>query len=235
MCCVCCSRLKKIWCWIVSDHPKKSMNETEKLLFSIKITSKCRYQASVRLSLYNRFCFFTTTILSLGLIFVPLMQIAEVKLYFDTQIINAMQVFLAVSVLVFSNKISSSDYAIRAKNLNVCGDALKKLARMISSEMMQNEESTKKKELTQEQIKKYTDEYSNITEKYENHIRTDYKQTLFEAGNERITGLRWISLKMQIAGRYSLAYFIPTCLIIFEIALIFDMLGIFNLFYIFHE
>ena len=227
--CMCCDGLKRIWCWIISDHPKKKMNETEKLLFSIKVTAKCRFQASVRLSLYNRFCFLTATILSLGLIFVPLVQISGVKLYLDAQIINAMQVFLAVAVLVFSNKISSSNYAVRAQNLDICGNALKKLARTISSELMQNQQ------LSEEKIKKYTEEYSSITEKCENHIRTDYKQTLFEVENERITGIRWISLKIQIAGRYCLAYLVPTCLIFFEITLILDMLGVTNVFTIFHR
>ena len=203
------------------------MDETEKLLFSIKVTSKCRYQASVRLSLYNHFCFFTTTVLSLGLIFIPLMQMSGVKLYFNSQIINALQIFLAVAILVFSNIISSANYAVRAQNLNACGDALKKLARKIAAETKQD------KKLSQTEIAKYIEEYSNITEKYENHIRTDYKQTLFDVRNERITGIRWVNLNVQIVVNYIIDYFVPICLMVFEIVLILDMLGVTQLLAIF--
>jgi hypothetical protein len=62
--------------------------------------------------------------LSLGLIFIPLMQNADITLILSNKVINMMQVFLAVAILVYSIIISTSKYDIRES-----AGKLKKLTR----------------------------------------------------------------------------------------------------------
>ncbi|MFW3398424.1 SLATT domain-containing protein, partial [Aliarcobacter butzleri] len=104
---------------------KEFNSEIEKFMFNVRTTAHCRYNASVRLQRLGKFSFFTLIFLSLGLVFIPLMQNANIKLEIANNVINMMQIFLAVAVLVFSISISTSRYELRAETLRECGDKLK--------------------------------------------------------------------------------------------------------------
>ena len=70
--------MQKVVDWVLSRFPREiaRANETERLDVTMKTTAVNRYNASNRLRAQGRFTFFTTTVLSLGLIFIPLMQLA---------------------------------------------------------------------------------------------------------------------------------------------------------------
>jgi ABC-type multidrug transport system permease subunit len=91
---------------------------------SMRVTAKCRYNAAVRLQWQGKFAFFTTTVLSLGLIFIPLIQTAGVELAFGASFLNMMQIFLAVAILVYSVVIRTARYDVREETLTECGDKL---------------------------------------------------------------------------------------------------------------
>ena len=125
--------MKTIWIWLFSlcERERQVKDAAEKLQMSMRVTAKCRYNAAARLQLQGKFAFFTTTALSLGLIFVPLLQTSGVKLAFQTNVLSMMQIFLAVSVLVYSVVIGTARYEVRAETLTECGDKLKELIRAI--------------------------------------------------------------------------------------------------------
>lgn len=117
------------WLFCLGERERPVKDAAEKLQMSMRTTAKCRYNASVRLQHQGKFAFFTTTVLSLGLVFIPLMQNAGVPLAFESNVLNMMQIFLGVSVLVYSVVIGTARYEIRSTQLNECGDKIKELIR----------------------------------------------------------------------------------------------------------
>ena len=95
--------MQKVVDWALSLFPSEIVrsNETERLDTTMKTTAVNRYTASNRLRAQGRFTFFTTTVLSLGLISIPLMQLADAQLPLPDRLLNAIQIFLAVSILVY--------------------------------------------------------------------------------------------------------------------------------------
>ncbi|MCI4411931.1 MAG: hypothetical protein JHC38_09710 [Thiotrichales bacterium] len=74
---------------------------------NVDITLQCAFSGKENLR------FFTTTVLSLGLIFIPLIQTAGVELAFGASFLNMMQIFLAVAILVYSVVIGTARYDVR--------------------------------------------------------------------------------------------------------------------------
>ncbi|WP_197017030.1 SLATT domain-containing protein [Bibersteinia trehalosi] len=165
-------KIISFWNWLSShgeiDRPKKSAKE--KFQMSIRVTAKCRFNAAERLKRQSKFAFFTTTILSLGLIFIPLMQNAGIKLEFPTNVLNTMSIFLAVAVLVYSVVIGTARYEARADKLTQCGDNLKDLSRELDN---QSENSSIN-------ITDLEKKYSHLISDTENHTRTDYLAATLE-------------------------------------------------------
>ena len=89
-----------IWLFARGIRERVVIDAAEKLQMSMRTTAKCRYNASGRLQHQGKFSFFTTTVLSLGLVFIPLMQNAGVPLAFQANVLNMMLIFLGVAVLV---------------------------------------------------------------------------------------------------------------------------------------
>ena len=96
--------MRKFLNWLLSSGKRERdvRDAADKLQLSMRTTAKCRYNASVRLHHQNKYSFFTTTVLSLGLVFIPLMQSADLRLAFKPNVLNVMQIFLGVAVMVYS-------------------------------------------------------------------------------------------------------------------------------------
>jgi hypothetical protein len=90
------------WFWCTGAREREVKDAADKLQMSMRVTAKSRYNAAVRLQRQGKFSFFTTVIFSLGLILIPLLQNAGVPLALKPTVLNMMQVFLAVAVLVYS-------------------------------------------------------------------------------------------------------------------------------------
>lgn len=215
--------MKKIFNWLFSSKPveKKVNDPALKLLNSMRVTSRCRYNASLRLKYKSLFSFFTTTFLSLGLIFIPLLQNTGISLAFKTEVLNALQVFLAVAVLTYSITIGTSQYDMRSKLLSNCADNIKDLTRRLRHQI--DEQKINGVTLNLDQIH---DKYREICYSSESHKPLDYLFAKLEMRDDyNYTGL--IRLKMHMKGLIlrTLPYVMPITFIAIEILFISDMLG----------
>ncbi|EHU4917048.1 SLATT domain-containing protein [Vibrio vulnificus] len=219
--------MKQIFTWIFNLGPQERQidDNVEKFLASMRITAKCRYNASVRLLRQSRFSFFTTTILSLGLIFIPLMQNANVPLAFKASVLNMVQIFLAVSILVYSVIISTARYDLRAEKLNECGDKLKDLIRSMKKDIHSN------KPLSDDDLSQYQQRYQDVTTDTENHERSDFNLATLEMRSDYfITGIPRVWLFICSHIQRLTAFIIPALMIGFEVVFILDMLGVTSVF-----
>lgn len=214
--------IRKMWCWLFSlNERERPVNDAaEKLQMSMRVTAKCRYNAAVRLQRQGNFAFFTTTALSLGLIFVPLMQTSGVKLAFNTNVLSMMQIFLAVAVLVYSVVIGTARYEVRAETLTECGDKLKELIRAIDKDREINGQ------FTNDDLTNYQARYSDIVTDTENHDRSDYGLATLEMEKDYFyTGLYRLKIYLRSHIHRLIPFILPIILLVAEVTFITDMVG----------
>jgi hypothetical protein len=219
-------KLGSIWEWLFSrqDRVKPGKNPSEKLQMSMRVTAKCRYNAAIRLQHQGKFAFFTTTVLSLGLIFIPLMQNSSVPLAFQPNVLNMMQIFLAVAVLVYSVVIGTARYELRAENLTECGDKLKELSRSLDKQLLIHTP------LEATELEEFQQRYSDIVTDTENHTRSDYRLAMLDMVTEYFfTGLPRLGLYISAYAARSLAYLVPLSMLIVEVIFITDMINLTHL------
>lgn len=192
----------------MSARPDKT--PTEKLLRNVRVTSKCRFNSAKRLENHSDFSFFTVTLLSLGLILIPLMQ-HNIKLNLEAYYLNAIQIFLAVATLVYSIIIEMSKYESRAEKLTICGNKLKYLSWKIDNKC------SLIKEFSIEELNKFQKQYIKIILTSENHIPNDYNYARLEMKHDyQLSKTDSIVLQCK-ATIFSLKlYLIPTILLLLE-------------------
>lgn len=213
--------IKSFFYWLLSkgemNRPKKTA--LEKFSLSVRVTTKCRYNASERLQRQAKFSFFTTTVLSLGLILIPLMQNSGVSLHFTSSVLNMMSIFLAVAVLVYSVVIGTARYDLRAENLNECGDKLKDLNRSLEKETLAGKPEN-------DILERYHQRYSDIVTDVENHTRLDYNlATLDMKRDYAITGINRTRLHVTSTFLRILPFLLPSAMLFLEAVFITDMVG----------
>lgn len=136
-----------------------------------------------------------------------------------------MQIFLAVSVLVFSVIIGTARYDVRSEMLTECGNKLKQLIRSIDKHITGDENK-----FPEERLAQFQDEYAKIVEKTENHIRSDYYLAMLEMRKDyNHSGIPRIGLFLTAWLQRLAIYIIPALLLFFELIFITDMLKITNL------
>lgn len=209
--------------WIFSLHEQAELpkDPAEIMLRQFHITAKSRFNASVRLLNVARFSFNTATALSLGLILVPVLQLSGLRLAYPTNALNGLQIFLAVSVLVYSIINSTARYETRAQALNECGDRIKELSRELRG---------MKSKAPGPDLDALNKRYTAISTDSENHSRADYVLAQLQAPeNFRITGLErtWLYIKVGLSNLRP--YIVPSTLMVLELLFILDILGITNL------
>lgn len=215
--------IKPVFYWLFSLNPVEAdiQDPAQKLLNSMRITSKCRYNASVRLRRQSQFSFFSTTLLSLGLILVPLLQNSEIRLEFPPKVLNMLQIFLAVAVLVYSVINATARYETRSEALNECGDKIKDLIRNFRREIAESKNSGGNVDLV-----KYNQSYDNVSTAAENHVRADFIFGALEMrGDYHYTGLIRLYMYVKASLLFLIPYLVPTLLLVGEIIFITDMLG----------
>jgi hypothetical protein len=215
-------QLKKVWGWLWSIGPTERITKdsADKLQMSMRVTAKCRYNAARRLHNQSQFSFLVVTLLSLGLIFIPLVLNAGAVLSLKPSILNMMQIFLAVSVLVYSVIVSTSRYEVRSTKLTDCGDRLKELIRGLGREREAAEGASKKT------LEDFQRRYADVVTDSENHSRSDYYLATLEMENDYfISGFPRLWLYLRSIPPRVAPYLLPTILIGCEIVFITDMLG----------
>jgi hypothetical protein len=212
--------IENIRVWLFSRKPFQiAFNEPAKnLLFGMTVTSRCRYNASIRIRNLSQFSFFTTVILSLGLILIPLLQNANIQLAYPPGVLNMLQIFLAVAVLVYSIINSTAKYETRAQRLNDCGDKIKELIRELRVSIASGGVID---------LNTFNRRYTDISTDSENHVRADY--WLVVVRTPEYYNLSGFPRLWTIFKAHSLKippYVIPTLLLLLEVIFILDMLGI---------
>lgn len=196
----------------------------EKLMYGMTVTSKCRYNASIRIKRLSQFSFYTATILSLGLIFIPLAENADIQLAYSTRVLNMLETFLAVAVLVYSVINATARYETRAERLNECGDKIKELIRELRVDISNNKISQ-----TPVDLPVYNRRYTDISTDSENHTRADYSIAVVRTPQYySVTGIPWLWQHLKSYALNSVPYMIPATLITLEVICILDMLGATN-------
>lgn len=214
--------------WLLSLDPveKEETDPAMKLLNSMRITAKCRFNASVRLQRLGKYSFFTTTIFSLGLIFIPLYQRSGLQLPYSAEVLGMLQIFLAVAVLVYSVVNATAKYDSRSTILDNCGVQIKELIRKLRLEI-----SESKKSGVSINLEKYHNDYHVISTEPENHNRGDYIFATLESRSDfRITGIPRLISYFKAYAVCLVPYAIPTLMMLFEILIITDILRITSVF-----
>jgi hypothetical protein len=200
---------------------RTAKDASEKLQMSMRTTAKCRYNASVRLQHHGKFAFFTTTVLSLGLVFIPLMQNAGVPLAFKPNVLNMMQIFLGVAVLVYSVVIGTARHDMRSGQLTECGDKLKELIRSLEKEREAGNGT-----IGPDKLSDFQKHYSDIVTDVENHERNDYRFATLEMINDYfLTGLPRLKLYIEAQLVRAFGFVLPLLLMAMEVVFITDMIG----------
>jgi hypothetical protein len=214
------------WFFCLAPIEHEVQDPVQKLMNSMRVTSKCRYNASVRLKRQSQFSFLSTTVLSLGLILVPLLQNSDIKLAFPPKVLNMLQIFLAVAVLVYSVINATARYETRSEALNECGDKIKDLIRNLRREVAESKASGVSVDLA-----KYNQRYDDVSTDAENHTRVDFMLASLEMHSDyRYTGLLRAFIYFRASLLYAIPYAIPTLLLGGEIIFVTDMLGISKIF-----
>jgi hypothetical protein len=214
------------WLFCLDPVEVDIQDPIQKLLNGMRITSKCRYNASVRLKRQSQYSFFATTLLSLGLILLPLLQNSDIQLAFPPKVLNMLQIFLAVAVLVYSAINATAHYETRSEALNECGDKIKELIRNIRHEVSESKTSGVAVDLAN-----YNQRYNDVSTKAENHGRADFMLGSLEmSGDYKYTGVPRIYMYFKARLLYAIPYAIPSLLLIGEVIFITDMLAVTNFF-----
>ncbi|UYO93358.1 SLATT domain-containing protein [Pollutimonas sp. M17] len=197
-------------------EPARPRTEAEKLLMRMRISQKCRYNASVRLRRSYRFRLFTSMMFAVGLMIIPLLQNSPIQLGFSASVMAMVQVLLAVGVLVFTVIAGKAGYEIRADRLNQEGDALKEVSRRLTRYMSSNASI---------HLEDYHHDYARLTSGKESHSRSDYLMARVEMGDEFPMWLgKRVLLRVILSVSAISNYIIPLVLILMEVAFISDML-----------
>ena len=206
----------------MQPEEKEENDPAQKLLNSMRITAKCRFNASVRLTRTSKYSFLTTTILSLGLIFIPLYQNSGLVVPYSNQVLSMLQIFLAVAVLVYSVVNATSRYDLRAELLDDCGVSIKELIRKL-----RNEISEAKVNGVSVNLAEYHDQYHVISSEPENHTRVDHLLAVLSTPSDfDITGSKRFVMHIKSNLMYMVPYVIPTAMMLFEVLFILDMLKV---------
>lgn len=214
------SHIVSLWKWIFSLYPLETPNpnitKRDMLHDSMRTTANCRFKASERLKYLNNFSLFTATYLSLGLILIPLIQNTDIALNFHAKVLNLMQVFLAVAVLVYSTINATARYDARAIALNDCGDRVKDLIRSLRNLPMDCDD-----------FSEIQDKYKDVLRDSENHSQLDYLKVMLEKKDDfNITGLKRLFLKIKALLWFFFPFLLPSLMILIETVFILDMVGV---------
>ena len=137
-----------------------------KLYARISKTAAARFYASRRLKAHNTISLWTISFFSLGLILISLLQALSLPLGVSDKLINLVQVFLSVAILIISIIITMSNYGVRGEQFHACGLELSDMA--LKVERIENEPCN------QELYDKLADDYGNVLKRYANHETIDY-------------------------------------------------------------
>lgn len=189
----------------------------ENLHRKIEVTTRARYNAANRLGNHQRLSQWTLAALSVELILIPLFQAMDVPLRVSAESLNAIEVFLAVLVLAYSQLLSAENYALRADKMWTCGRELGRLNRDVAPLVTDAYDPAV--------YANYVKQYHDILDKYENHADIDYDLYRLKRGMDGHHLLRRIWSWITIRSRYWIGF------LHYSIVLLFTALSIVYMFW----
>ena len=212
---------------------------SDDFLRMMRITVNSRFEAAKRLKRAAFVSFLTTVFASLGLILIPLIDIAGINKVFEPLVLTVFQIFLAVSVLVYSSVVGAANYQVRSKGFLECADKIKTLIDDFKFDRVNGSDCD---------IRNYNSKYRNLLHGSENHEEIDYIYALNDYNSKENSRMnkkdgfcsifinnfnnfnifdRRVYLKvLHFLSMYGIAFI----LIIMEVIFVFDMLGISEIF-----
>lgn len=217
--------------------PRDKKNAHEKLMLSIRITAQCRFNAANTMRINNLVAFLTTTIVSLGLILIPLIQSSGIQTSFLPNVLNSTQIFFAVVILVYSVIINQAKYNVRAELFNDCGNKLKELSRKVDiaiESQKENRTSTTDEQFlsaSTDKLQKYYKQYDEIVTSCEHHTNNNYLKAMLRMTNDfDIHGLKYIYYCLKWFLVENVYIIVPMLIVGSELFFILDMFGATNVF-----
>ncbi|PNG62354.1 hypothetical protein CRN61_15575 [Vibrio vulnificus] len=188
----------KNW-WGVDDFYQEENCPKNKFNNTLKASAKCRFIASDRLKRLSFVTSHTTTVLSLVMVLLSLLQVGGVEFKYTMELFTAIQIFLTICILVYSVISTQAKYSVRAEKLNVCGNKILQLQRTLEEKIRNNEDI---------ELSKYRELYDEIEVDSENHAMSDFYFAKLRLNKVyKITGLRRYVLRTNATFRAALAYF----------------------------
>lgn len=146
--------------------PESPQFHFHKLYGRVSKTAASRFNASRRLRIHNAASLWTISLFSLGLILVSLLQALSLPMPYPDKIVNLVQVFLSITILVISVILTMNNYGIRAERFHACGLEMNEIALRL--------ERVEREDGTIEDYNAFADEYGEILRRYDNHEQIDF-------------------------------------------------------------
>jgi hypothetical protein len=149
----------------------------EKLSDNVYIVYKSYFSMSRRLAMMNVFSQWTLSLLSVGLIILPLLTVTKMPVRYEQNVIDFASITLAVAVLAFSLLIAANNYAVRSEKTHSCGLELNEILREMRFHAKDIDRMT--------HYKRFEDGYSDLLKRYENTDQIDYLQAKISIAKEK--------------------------------------------------
>ncbi|HEX6292625.1 MAG TPA: SLATT domain-containing protein [Herpetosiphonaceae bacterium] len=184
----------------------------------IETTTRARYIAANRLATHQRFSQWILAALSVELILIPLFQAMNVPLRTSPEVLNAIEVFLAVLVLAYSQLLGAENYALHADKMLSSGRELGRLNRELTPYIGKPYDAAI--------YMQFVERYHDILDKYANHADVDYdvyrlknRRTFYPQTSSFVWA--WITTRMRYGAGY----------LHYSLVLVFTGLSILYIFY----
>jgi len=146
-----------------------------------------------------------------------MLQLAKLRMAYPEPVVNSLQIFLAVAVLVYSIISATANYGTRARVLNDCADRIKHLG---------GELRTVRKHGNAD-LMQFADRYNGITRDSEMHSRADYALAKLQATDQfNVTGLKRLWTRVTVFVAEAVPYMPSLALLATEVVLVTDLMGI---------
>ncbi len=151
---------------MTSESPTE--NIFDELYRRVYITSRSSFCAARRLEQQSKWSQWTVALASVALVVIPLAQSVDLPLPLDAKILNVLEIFLAIVVLVFSLLIGAENYLVKASEMQQRGLELAKIYYAL--------EPYRAKGGNSKSYERFYKEYDVILSKHENHLPIDYDE-----------------------------------------------------------
>jgi hypothetical protein len=138
----------------------------EKLGDNVYLVTKNYFAASKRLALHKSASQWTLSLLSLGLIVLPLLTVTKMPMRYPQNVVDFASISLAVAVLMFSLLIGANTYSVRSERMHRAGLELNELMREMRSHVGDPEKM--------KHYQEFDRRYGDILQRYENVDEVDY-------------------------------------------------------------